>query len=87
MYAALYPKLTLLIPPAYHPEADRLMTVTMLFLDKYSGTYRTRGGLRAKIEAYLDNEYDSDLKWLNREKDMDLLVDLAAKSGGVVVGK
>jgi hypothetical protein len=59
----------------------------MLFLDKYSGTYRMRGGLRAKIENYLDHEYENDLKWLNREKDMELLVDLVAGAGGVVVGK
>lgn len=59
----------------------------MRFLDRYSGTYRTRGGLRAKIENYLDNEYEYDLKWFNREKDVQLLVDLVAQAGGVVIGK
>jgi hypothetical protein len=73
--------------PAYHPEADRLATVAMLFLDKYSGTYRTRDALRAQVEIYLDKEYPYDLEWLNREKDLEGLVDFVKNAGGFVIGK
>lgn len=73
--------------PAYHSEADRLATVAMLFLDKYSGTYRTRDVLRAQVEIYLDKEYPHDLKWLDCEKDLEYLVDLIKNAGGIVIGK
>lgn len=73
--------------PAYHSEADRLATVAMLFLDKYSGMYRTRDVLRAQVEIYLDKEYPHDLKWLDREKDLDHLVDFIKNAGGIVIGK
>ncbi|KAF3044204.1 hypothetical protein E8E11_007621 [Didymella keratinophila] len=70
---------------SYHPEADRLATVAMLFLEKYSGTYRTRDALRAQVEIYLDKEYPHDLKWLNREKDLEYLVDFVKNAGGIVI--
>ena len=63
------------------------MTVTMLFLDEYSGTYRSREALRVRLDAFLDKEYNADLTWLDREKDMHVLMDLVVRSGGVSVGK
>ena len=59
----------------------------MLFLDKYSGTYRKRDTLRAQVEIYLDKEYPHDLKWLHREKDLEYLVDFIKNAGGIVIGK
>ncbi|KAF3040697.1 hypothetical protein E8E12_005691 [Didymella heteroderae] len=70
---------------SYHPEADRLSTVAMHVLEKYSGTYRTRSALHVQIEVYLEKEYPQDLRWLNREKDMEGLVDLVKNAGGILI--
>ena len=59
----------------------------MLFLDKYSGTYRSREALRTKLDQFVDKEYDGDFGWVNRERERDVLVDWAIRSGGVSVCK
>ena len=71
-------------PPA---DSDLLMTVTVSFLQKHSGTYRSRQVLRNRLNYYLDNEYRNDLGWLDRERDMDVLLDLVITTGGVSVSK
>lgn len=81
------PPSTTLTLSAYHSEADRLATVAILFLEKYSGTYRTRTVLETQIEKYLDKEYPHDLRWLDREKDVELLIEFVSRAGGVVVGQ
>ncbi|KAL1592500.1 hypothetical protein SLS59_009733 [Nothophoma quercina] len=70
-----------------HAEPELLWTLTFNFIDRYSGTYRSRVDLRAKIEMYLDSEYADDLGWFKKEEDMDVLMDLAITSGGVRIGK
>lgn len=88
MYGPAHPGFfTRLIIPAYLPGADRLATVAILFLEKYSGTYRTCDALRAQIEIYLEKQYPHDLTWLNREKDLEGLVDFVKNAGGIVIGK
>lgn len=70
-----------------HPDHDRLMTILVRFLSKYSGTYLSREVLRTRFYFYLDNEYLDDLGWFNRRKDMEHLIDLLITTGGISVGR
>lgn len=63
------------------------MTIAMLFLVRHTGTYYSRGVLRTRINAWLDNECRWDLSGLSKERDMEFLVDVVVRSGGVTVGK
>ncbi|KAF3008570.1 hypothetical protein E8E13_007255 [Curvularia kusanoi] len=76
-------------PCSNHANQDHFMTITVLFLAKYSGRYPTRDVLRTTVNSFLDNEYRHDLKWLDREgtADMDYLLDMVITTGGVSVAQ
>ena len=63
------------------------MTPTLKFLKKHRGTYSSRILLRLEVVDFLLTQTREDLRWFDREKDMDHLLDMIVMTGGVSVGE
>ena len=63
------------------------MTTTLKFLKTHRGTYSSRILLRLEVVDFLLTQTREDLRWFDREKDMDHLLDMIVMTGGVSVGE
>jgi hypothetical protein len=72
-------------PNSQAPNQNHFMTIAWRFLKKNRGTYSSRKVLRLEVVDFLLTQPCEDLRWFDRKKDMDHLLDMIVMTGGISV--